>query len=290
MTDAGPFLLTFDMDGVLYRGAEALPDAAASLVQLRGAGFLLGFLTNNSWYPVEEYVTKLARMGIESRPEEYMTSAMAAGILAADEYPAGAAVAVGGPGLQHCLTGAGLHLLDPIDLEGPQPDLVVAGVDWNLTYAKLARAQRAILGGAAFWATNVDPRYPVENGHFLPGAGATVAALEASTGIAARLIGKPSSLTVELLMEARGVAPRDTLMIGDQLATDILAGNRAGCRSALVTTGVSSAEEAEQCWGDRRPTAVFESLASLTESLCDRDFMIQRREPPLIQKPAAGTF
>ncbi|HYE78770.1 MAG TPA: HAD-IIA family hydrolase [bacterium] len=267
MSDPSPaFLLIFDMDGVLYRGEEALPDAAASLQALRQAGFLVTFLTNNAWATAEEFAAKMDRLGMPSAPEEYMTSAMGAAAVIRERHGAGTpTLVIGGPGLRHYCAEAGLDAFGPDSTHNAA--VVVAGIDWEFTYTKLARAQRALLDGAAFYATNLDPRYPVEGGRFKPGAGSLIAAIATASGVTPTLIGKPSSLCVELLMERFGVAPRETLVIGDQLATDILAGNRAGCRTALITTGVSTAEEAESLHGDRRPTHVFSSLTELATAL-----------------------
>ncbi|MEO7993310.1 MAG: HAD-IIA family hydrolase [bacterium] len=270
-----PFLLIFDLDGVLYRGSEVVPGAPEALAALRPAGFHVAFLTNNSWSLASDFAAKLNGLGIPASDEEVYTSSMAAAAVTLERHGPSRVLAVGGPGLRHYLTEAGHTVTMTADPPAPV-DVVVAGIDWNFTYETLSRAQEALLDGATFYATNLDPRYPFEAGRFKPGAGSLIAAISTASGVEPVVIGKPSSLSIELLMEQYGVKPKQTLVIGDQLATDILAGNRAGCRTALVTTGVNSATEAEKTHGVARPTYVFDSPLALRDALITEELLVVR--------------
>src|SRR5690606_8515279 len=136
-----------------------------------------------------------------------------------------------------------------------RPDAVVVGLDPNLTYLRLVVAADAGRAGARFVATNRDPIYPTERG-LRPGAGSIVAAIEATTGIAPLVIGKPAPLLLEEAARAAGGAPQDAVMIGDGLGTDVAAAQAVGARSVLMLTGVTTAEQANALVADARPTAV----------------------------------
>jgi len=273
-----PFLLIFDLDGVLYRRKAVIPDAPAVMQRLREAGFLIAFCTNNSWYPPSGVATRLERMGIAAARDEVFTSGQAAARLAASRHPGGSALVVGGPGLLQAVGEAGLTVTTAAEPESPV-DVVIAGIDWDFTYATLGRAQHALLAGATFIATNLDPRYPVEEGRFLPGAGSLVAAIQAAAEVEPLLAGKPATPLLEACMTHYGRAPKESLVIGDQLATDILAGNLAGCRTALLLTGVSSREEAEVRRGNGRPTFIFDTLSDLAQALTSDELLVVQRSP-----------
>ena len=270
-----PFLLIFDLDGVLYRGETALPDAAGTVDALRAAGFQIAFMTNNAWSRAEEFAAKLTRLGIRAEPQEVMTSAIGTAQLIREECGPCRVLAIGGPGLRSYLAEAGLVVITPDEPE-VAVDAVAVGIDWEFSYSKLARAQQALLNGARFYATNIDPRYPIENGRFNPGAGSIVAAISTASGVTPIIVGKPASTCFELMMEERACPPKKTLIVGDQLATDIIAGNRAGCRTALITTGVSTREEAEILRGTGRPTFIYDSLTELASALIQDELLVVR--------------
>lgn len=271
-----PFLLIFDLDGVLYRRSEVIPDAPTTIARLREAGFECAFLTNNSAQTPQAVADRLTSLGMPTEPEEIQTSAQGAAQIAAERFPDGSALAVGGPGIREALAEAGLRVFTSADPEQPV-DVVVAGIDWEFTYATLARAQSAILDGALFIATNRDPRYPVENGRFLPGAGSLIAAIATASGVEPIVAGKPATPCIEALMIRFERKPKETLVIGDQLAMDILGGNLAGCRTALILTGVSSREEAETMRGISRPSFIYESLTDMADALIQEDLLVVQR-------------
>ena len=130
------------------------------------------------------------------------------------------------------------------------------------TYPRLRRALRAVLAGAAFYAVNRDPRLPIEDG-FEPGTGAIVAAVEYSSGQRAELVGKPAPGILLQAMRMVGSTPEETLVIGDGLDLDIVAGHAAGATTAIVLSGLTSATEAAAATGDRRPELVYADLAGL---------------------------
>jgi HAD superfamily hydrolase (TIGR01450 family) len=145
------------------------------------------------------------------------------------------------------------------------PDALIVALDCNLTYDRLRLALGAILGGAAFYSVNRDPRLPVEDG-FVPGTGSITAALEYASGQKATIIGKPEPGIVVEAMRILGVSPAQTLMVGDGLDLDIVAGRAAGVTTALVLTGLTTGEEASRSTGMRRPHVVYKGLIDLLDA------------------------
>lgn len=253
----------FDMDGVLYRGAEPLPgvgDLFAAL-ELRERAFMLA--TNNSMSTADEYVKKLATMSISVPPEAILTSAMATrDFLRRDLGEDLTLSIIGMPALTRQLL-EGTNFTD-VTATATQPDAVVIGLDKIFTYEKLAMANSAIRAGARFVATNTDATLPTEHG-LIPGAGSIVAAIQTASGQAPVIVGKPEPLMLQMALSRMGVAPDEAVMVGDRLDTDIIAGERAGMLTLLVLTGVSTREEIAH--SPSLPDLVFTDLNAVIEAL-----------------------
>src|SRR5205807_3172270 len=144
----------------------------------------------------------------------------------------------------------------------PLPDTVVVGLDLHLTYARLAEAQRALLGGARFVASNKDRAYPVE-GRLLPGAGSIVAAIEVATGRQALCIGKPEPFLFQEAIRRVGRPGDRVVVVGDSTDYDIVAAHRVGATGVLILTGLTEAEALRRATGDAVPDRVVRSLEEL---------------------------
>jgi 4-nitrophenyl phosphatase len=250
--------LICDMDGVLWRGNSPLPGLPELVSLLEDRSMEYVWVTNNSSRTPEEYVQKLAGMGIQTTAEHILTAAVATARHVADRHPGATVFAIGGNGVRAALLAEGLTYRGELDVN--KVDVVVVGWDQQLTWQKLATATRLILGGATFIGTNPDRTFPLESS-LAPGNGAQTAALEAATGIAPLVIGKPAPPLYQQALARMGTAPDATLVIGDRLDTDILGGVRLGMPTALVLSGVAQRDELTD--SPIRPTAVFEDLAAL---------------------------
>ena len=253
----------FDMDGVLYRGAEVLPGVKELLdaLTLRERPVMLA--TNNSMSTPEAYERKLAAMGLDIPASAVITSALATRDYLLQTLPEGSGIyVIGMPALREQLfEGTSLH---PVQYGDEQPAAVVIGLDLDFTYAKLKTAHEAIQRGALFIATNADSTLPTEAG-LVPGAGSIVAALEVASGQRPIVIGKPETPMLEMAMMRMGAQPAETVMLGDRLDTDILAGERAGMPTVLVLTGVSTREDLASA--EALPDVVVSDLPSLLEAI-----------------------
>src|SRR5213080_1903136 len=242
----------FDLDGVLYRGAEPIEGAARTVAALRNLGKGLAFMTNNSSRTPEVIVAHLTAIGIEARPVEVETSALTTAELLRSRAVVSAYV-VGDEGLRTALAAAGLTLLDG---GAADAETVVVGWDRGFDYAELATACVLIQRGASLIASNADASYPVEDGLVLPGAGAILAAIQTATGANAEVVGKPNApIFRAALARAGGGRP---LVIGDRLDTDIDGARRLGWDALLVLTGITT--ETDLRGAGPKPTYVAERL------------------------------
>ena len=231
MSDAP--VVACDLDGVVWRGGDAIPLAADGIAELRAAGLRVAFVSNNSSSPVGDVIAKLDRMGIPATPDDVVTSAMAAAWLLEHSLAPGARVLVcGGPGVREALAAAGLEAVD----DGPA-EAVVVGFHTDFDFDALDRASRTVREGARFVATNLDPTYPMPGG-LIPGAGALVAAVATAAGATPEVAGKPEAPTVGMIRERYGDSG---VVVGDRPSTDGALATALGWPFALVLSGVTAA-------------------------------------------------
>lgn len=253
----------FDMDGVLYRGNEVLPGVREMLDALTLRERQVMMATNNSMSTPEAYERKLAMMGLEVPASAVITSALATRDFLLRELPAGAGIyVIGMPALSEQLfADTPFH---PVNTDQEHAAAVVLGLDLTFTYDKLKTANEAIRRGARFIATNADSTLPTEHG-LVPGAGSIVAAVAAASGVLPVVIGKPETPMLEMAMARLGTRPEETVMIGDRLDTDVLAGERAGMPTVLVLSGVSTREDLRTA--EALPDVVVSDMPSLVQAL-----------------------
>jgi 4-nitrophenyl phosphatase len=248
--------LIIDMDGVLWHGDQPLPGLVPFFNLLRRLSIKFVLATNNSSLTPDQYVAKLAHMGVTVLPDEILTSGQATAIYLEGVAPKGTQVyAIGESGLREAVTQHGFQLSD-----GAAP-YVVVGMDRGLTWDKLARATINIRAGAAFIGTNPDTTLPSPQG-LTHGNGAILAALKAATNVEPMIMGKPEPLMYQQAMARLGGQASDTVALGDRLETDILGAVRAGIRSILVLSGVSTRAQLNGL--GYAPDWVFADIVELT--------------------------
>lgn len=247
--------VVIDLDGVCYRGEEPIDGSRDAVAALRRAGIGVTFATNNATRTPEQSAAKLAALGFEASPGEIITSAVAA----ADMIEPGArCMVIGMEGLREAIRMRGCELTD----DPASTEVVVTGLDRDLTYDKLARATRALLAGARFIASNADRTFPAADG-ILPGAGVIMVALETATGRTAEVAGKPQAALFTAAAARLPDGPK--LMIGDKVETDIAGAAALGWDTALVLTGVTDRDVVATA--SPAPTYVAEDLAALVHQL-----------------------
>jgi 4-nitrophenyl phosphatase len=250
--------LCCDLDGVIWRGDDAIPGSAAAIAALQAAGVRTVFMTNNSSGRVADYVAKLAAHGVVADPADVLTSAQAAAALVAGTVPAGERVlACAGPGVVEALGERGYRVVE----DGPAAAVVV-GFHREFDFERMRVAADAVRAGARFVATNVDATYPVAGGLW-PGAGAIVASIATASGRSPEVAGKPHPPTVALVQArvgARGV------VVGDRPSTDGALASALGWPFALVLSGVAGSP-GEEPVPDPPPAFVGADLAALVPEL-----------------------
>lgn len=249
-----------DMDGVIYRGTHVLPGAPALIAALQQGGNPYLFLTNNATKTPDQSVARLAKIGINVPASAIFSSALATAAYLVQHFPPPLRlIVVGGDGIRQAVDEAGYERV----ARAEEAQLVVSGLDQSVDYAQMAEAALAINAACPWIATNADPTWPGERGD-MPGAGALIALLEASTGQKPlAVIGKPELGIFEQALARLGVSAANVVMLGDRLGTDILGGHRAGLRTILTLTGASTLAEAQTF--DPRPDFIIPDLTALLE-------------------------
>jgi 4-nitrophenyl phosphatase len=271
INDLGAFII--DMDGVLWQGSKPLPGLTEFFSTLRATKIPFLLATNNASLTQQQYLKKLADMGVEVSAKEILTSSMATARYLVDTLPATKrrVFVIGESGLIEPLQQQGFTITStyyPTDPDAETgdiwADIVVSGLDRQLNWNKLATATLNLRAGAEFYATNADTTLPTELGEVM-GNGGVLAALTAATGIEPIVIGKPEPILYQQAFEILGTDKHNTIAIGDRLNTDILGAVNAGMRSIMVLTGVSS--EADLAEIDYKPDWVFQDIQEITALL-----------------------
>lgn len=87
------------------------------------------------------------------------------------------------------------------------------------------------------------------------------ALVEAATGVKAYFEGKPNPLMMRSALRFMGAHSESTVMVGDRMDTDIIAGIESGLETILVLTGVTREEDVARF--PYRPTRIVPSVADI---------------------------
>ena len=243
-----------DMDGVLIRGHQLVPGANDFIHKLQESGRKYLVLTNNSRYTPRDLSHRLKTTGIDIPAENIFTSALATARFLHSQRPDGTAYVVGESGLTEAIHEVGYVITDT------DPDYVVLGETAVYNFEAITKAIRLIVKGARFIATNPDASGPSERG-ILPSCGALAALIEKASGKAPFFVGKPNPLMMRTALNYLDVHSEETIMIGDRMDTDVVAGVESGMRTILVLSGLTKREDVENY--PYRPTWVLDSVADI---------------------------
>ena len=254
--------LILDMDGVLWRGDQALGDLPAVFSTIRALELKFVLATNNSTRTVDMYMQRLADFGVHVEKWQIVNSSEATAQYLLKRFPqAGPVFIVGEIGLHKSLEDKGFYH-DP-----EHPQAVVAGMDRQCNFEQLSQCSMHVRSGLPFIATNPDPTFPTPKG-LIPGTGALLAAIVAASGVEPFVVGKPSPEMYRVALERLKTTPEHTLVVGDRLETDIAGAQKLGCQTALVLSGVTL-PEAAHAW-QPPPDLIIDDLTSLLNVLCPK--------------------
>lgn len=247
-----------DLDGVLWRDGAAIDGASRFLERLRSTRSPFLVLTNNSLFTPEELSDRLHGGGLEVPPDELWTSALATARFVQRQRPHGSAYAVGEASLLAALKDVGYELND-VD-----PDYVILGETQHYSFEALTTAVQLIERGAIFLATNPEPTGPSLRGS-LPACGAVAALVQSATAVRPYFVGKPNALMIVEGLKSLHATAETTVLVGDRMETDVVAGVEAGLETVLVLSGVATREDVARfpC----RPSRIVESIADLVDEV-----------------------
>lgn len=244
-----------DLDGTVWRGREPIQGVAEGLTILKESGLPVVFVTNNTSVRREEFRARMADAGLPSDLGPIVTAGWATAQFLVEYHPDDSVFVMGDDALQQDVEDAGLTIVD-----SGTANVVIAAHDEDISHDLLTAVLRAFGPDTTLIAPNRDRVYPSEDGP-VPGAGASVGAVEGMTGQDALVVGKPETRLADIAAEAVDATTKNCLIVGDNLQTDILMGGRAGMTTALVLTGVSTRAAAESA--PIQPDHVLDSLADV---------------------------
>jgi NagD protein len=224
------------IDGVLVKSNQMIPGAGKFIQQLQehGVGFLL--LTNNSRHTPDDTAIEMRKMGFVIQAANIFTSALATARYLATQKPGGSAFVVGEDGLMSAVQEIGYEITDQ------DPDFVVVGGSKRYDIDQITKAINLIHEGAHFICTNPDRLTRTKNG-LIPASGSMAALIEEATGVSPFFIGKPNPIMTRYALNYLGVHSEETVMIGDKLDIDIIAGLQSGMETILVLSGGTLLED-----------------------------------------------
>jgi len=243
-----------DMDGVLVKGKELIPGADGFIERLKANENKFLILTNNPLYTQRDLEHRLKTSGLNVPADNIFTSAIATAKFLQNQRPNGTAFVIGETGLTQALHDVGYVQTDT------NPDYVVLGEVNTYNFEIVTKAIRLINDGALFIATNPDTTGPLESG-IVPATGAMAALIEKATGKAPFFVGKPNPLMMRSALRYLGVHSENTVMVGDRMDTDVVAGVMSGLETILVLSGVSTREDVERY--PYRPGKIVNSVADI---------------------------
>ena len=258
-------LAMLDLDGVVNRGALAVPHAVETNEHVHAPGVRLAFLTNNASRTSSEVAGQIRDFGLDVHPSDVVTAGEAIARLVADAVPSGSAVlVVGGPGLTGALEAHGLRCVSTVD---DDPVAVVQGFHPDVGWRDLAEASYAIQAGTTWFVSNTDQTFPSARGT-APGNGSLVEAVRRATGAEpAAVAGKPERGLFDEAVRRTGAAK--PLMVGDRIDTDIVGARNCGIDALHVLTGISGLADVAQLPPESRPQFDAPDLRSLVQPHAD---------------------
>jgi HAD superfamily hydrolase (TIGR01450 family) len=258
-------LFLFDMDGTLYLGDRLFDFTIPLLRRIRATGGRYLFMTNNSSKSVEDYIKKLAKLGIESTREDFITSSQATAYYLKEHHDGQKLYVCGTNSLKKELQMEGFTVTENLD----EVECIVMGFDTELTFKKLEDVSKLLLTrpNLPYIATNPDLVCPTEYGS-VPDCGSVCEMIFNATGKRPVVIGKPSPLMPTLAMSRNGFAKEETAVIGDRIYTDVKSGLNAGITGILVLSGETTVEILNA--SEDKPHLVLNDASEILEILREK--------------------
>ena len=254
-------LICFDMDGTVNISNRLIDGAKNAFDFIKDNNIKYVFITNNSSKNVQSYINKMNNLGIDCGADNFFTSVELTRLYLQSENINNIFIV----GTQDFIYEMNKYFNIIYDYEREKVDCVVVGFDTELNYQKLRIASKYLEDGIPFIATNPDLRCPIEDNRYIPDCGAICNLLTATTGVKPKYLGKPNGEMINFLCKRENISIEDTIVVGDRLYTDILAGINAGCDSVAVLTGETNMNEINN--SEYKPTYIINSIKDLPNLL-----------------------
>jgi len=255
-------LYLFDMDGTLYLGDRLYDFTIELLDTLKATGRKYLFMTNNSSKSVDDYIKKLAKLGISSAREDFITSSQATAYYLKERHPGKTLYVCGTESLKQELRMEGFAITEVLD----EVECIVMGFDTELTFKKLEDVSRLLCDrpDLPYIATNPDYVCPTEFGS-VPDCGSVCDMIFNATGKRPVVIGKPGPLMPELAMKRNGYTKEETAVVGDRIYTDVKSGLNAGITGILVMSGETTQKILDA--SENKPHLVLEDAGEILAAI-----------------------
>lgn len=261
--------LVFDIDGTLAMmdkdtgTYDPLPGAVEALELARAKSWPVVAYTNGTFFPPAHYYPRLADAGLHFEPGHILTpAAVAAGLLKSRGHTR--VMVLADDGIRVPLADAGIEIVEPAKGTGPV-SAVMVGYTRNLTSDTLEAVVGAVWDGAEPFTSSIAPHVASAKGKIVGIPGAVSAAIQHCAGVQPTIVGKPSTVGMDIACDLTGVAAQETAVIGDDPKLEILMGRRAAALTIGVTTGAYDHAAFESYPETDRAHVVLDTMEALTD-------------------------
>lgn len=260
--------IVLDIDGTLMRDRTPIEGAVSTVEQLQQHGYRIVYCTQENYQSDQDIERRLMSAGFPVPPGAVVSAGTVAVDYILKTHPGVRIYVMGSKRLKEPLVKAGLTVLSEAD--GETADVVLVGIDPDVSLDRLATAAQAVRSGAQFYVTNMDRGYPLED-RIIPSAGSLAMAIAFTARRQPRVLGKPSRWMGAAIRRVLSVEAEQIAVVGDQLAQDVALGYTVGGTSILVLSGLTQAEEVQKTSSRKRPHLVLPSVAHLLPWLIGRE-------------------
>ncbi len=247
-------LFLLDMDGTIYLDDNLFEGTLDFLNQVKENGGKYLFVTNNSSKSVDAYVSKLKKIGIDARADDFLTSTEATVLYVKTNFPGKKFYSMGTKSFNDELLRQGINITTELD-----EDIfgLIISNDTELTFKKLDDACILLGRDVEYIATNPDWVCPTWYG-YVPDCGSFAEMLKRATGRIPTFIGKPKPEMLLLAMQKYEYSKEESVMIGDRLYTDIASGYNAGIDTVFVLSGEGTMDDVKK--SEIKPTYIKQNI------------------------------
>jgi HAD superfamily hydrolase (TIGR01458 family) len=243
-----------DIDGVLTVSWKPLPGAVESVRWLQSHHVDFRLVTNTSSKSGRQIAAHLEAAGMVVDTSQILTAVTSASSYLGEHHRGLDCLVVNEGDI-----GEDLHGVNSV---GPQSAGVVllGGAGPSIGYDELNAVFRLALDGIPVVALHRNTRFQTASGPALD-MGAFIVGLEAAAGIEVAIVGKPAPAFFHAALSSLGVTAPETVMVGDDIESDVIGAQAGGITGVLVRTGKFRPADLDHASG--RPDRVIDDIGQL---------------------------